>query len=210
MKPKIKTKDRVLQAACEIFAKKGFRETTVAEICEQADANIAAVNYHFGDKEKLYDEVWRHAFSIASSAHPVDGEVAEDAPAEKHLLAFTNAILHRVFSEKESGLFAKLLYREMAAPTLALEQIAKEALFPQIQHLEKVIDQILDDSVDEKQRTLCKHSIIGQCVFFNFSRPLREIIIGKKELPEEEINRLAQHVTRFSLGGLKEIGETNS
>ena len=51
------TKKRLIEAAGSLFADKGFKETTVRDICEQAGANVAAVNYHFGDKEKLYGEV---------------------------------------------------------------------------------------------------------------------------------------------------------
>jgi AcrR family transcriptional regulator len=66
MTKKKSTRERVLEAACQIFADKGFHNTTVADICEKAEANIAAVNYHFGDKESLYDAVWHHAFEITS------------------------------------------------------------------------------------------------------------------------------------------------
>jgi len=199
------TRDRVLKAASIIFAEKGFRDATVAEICEAADANIAAVNYHFRDKEKLYDEVWRHAFSVTAEAYPIDGGMGDDASAEELIYAFASAILHRIFSEDERGLFAKLLYREMASPTLALEKIADEALFPQSQHVESVIQQVLGDDFAEEKLLLCKHSIIGQCAFFNFSRPLRERVMGKTSMTEEEIVAIARHIARFSIGGLKEI-----
>ena len=60
-----KTRQRLLEAAGEIFAEQGFRQTTVRDICARAGANVAAVNYHFGDKEKLYSEVLRFAHGCA-------------------------------------------------------------------------------------------------------------------------------------------------
>ena len=205
MDKKPTTRDRLLNAACAIFAEKGFRDATVAEICEAADANIAAVNYYFGDKETLYDEVWRHAFAITKGTYPLDGGLPEEPTLEDYLHSYAHALLHRIFCEAEAGLFPKLLYREMAAPTLALERIAKEAIFPQNQFLGKAIQQTLGTALDEKQRALCMHSIIGQCVFYNFGRPLRERMLGKKTMPENEIEQIARHIARFSLGGLKEI-----
>jgi len=199
------TRDRVLEAACHIFAEKGFRNSTVAEICEAAGANIAAVNYHFGDKEKLYDEVWHCAFSFATEAYPIDGDLPENSGVEERLFAFANAILHRIFSDGENGLFAKLLYREMASPTLALKKIAMDYLFPQSQHMASVIQSIPDSEFDEHTLFLCTHSIIGQCAFYNFSRPLRERMLGQETMSEEEIDHTARHIARFSLGGLKEI-----
>ncbi len=47
------TRSDLLDAAAELFAAHGYHQTTHAEICERAGANIAAINYHFGDKEHL-------------------------------------------------------------------------------------------------------------------------------------------------------------
>jgi len=55
------TRSRILDAASALFAEKGYGGVTVAAICHKAGANIAAVNYHFGGKEDLYREAWRHA-----------------------------------------------------------------------------------------------------------------------------------------------------
>ena len=55
----IESKDRLLKAATEVFAEKGYRDATVAEICRRAESNVAAVNYHFGSKGALYATLWR-------------------------------------------------------------------------------------------------------------------------------------------------------
>jgi AcrR family transcriptional regulator len=199
------TRQKVLSAACEIFAEKGFRDATVSEICATADANIASVNYHFGDKESLYDEVWRHAFDITAKAYPLDGGMQKAASLEDGLYSYASAFLHRIFSEDETGLFAKLLYREMAAPTLALDRIVNEVLLPQNQHLGDIIEKMLGEDCDEQQLRLCKNSIIGQCAFYNFSRPLREHVIGKETMSEKEIELIARHIATFSMHGLRGI-----
>ena len=199
------TKDRLLAAACEVFADKGFRDATVAEICDAAEANIAAVNYHFGNKEALYDAVWHHAFDLASSAYPIDGRLTENPVLEDYIYSYANALLHRIFSETETGLFAKLVHQEMSNPTLALDRIAEEALVPQTLFLGKVVHAALEQHISEEQIRSCMNSIIGQCVFFNFSRPLREHVLGKTTMTENEIEHTARHIARFSVGGIKEI-----
>ena len=199
------TKDRLLAAACAVFADKGYRAATVVEICTAAEANIAAVNYHFGNKEALYDAVWHHSFDLTSSAYPIDGSLPENPALEDYIYSYANALLHRIFSETETGLFAKLLHQEMSSPTLALERIAEEVLLPQSLFLGKVIHAALEQHVPEDQIRLCMNSIIGQCAFFNFSRPLRKHVIGKSTMTEEEIDDTARHIATFSVGGLKEI-----
>jgi AcrR family transcriptional regulator len=204
------TKERLLQAAGTLFSEKGFKATTVAEICERAEANIAAVNYHFGDKESLYDAVWRQAFEITSDTYPVDGSLPDNPTLEDYIFSFANALIHRFFSEGRAGLFPKLLHQEMSHPTLALERIANEVLFPQTDFLRQAVRNELEHSVPEDVIQLCMHSIIGQCVHYNFSRALRERVIGKKTMTEEEKKAIARHIATFSMGGLKAIKETQT
>ena len=57
MKRDAATRARLLAAAERLFADRGFKKVTVREICRAARANVAAINYHFGDKLGLYREV---------------------------------------------------------------------------------------------------------------------------------------------------------
>ena len=53
------TRDKLIEAAGSVFAERGYRAATIREICRRAGANVAAVNYTFGDKMGLYTEVLR-------------------------------------------------------------------------------------------------------------------------------------------------------
>src|SRR5438309_10636986 len=77
------TRQRLLEAAGEVFAERGFRDATIQEICRRAAANIAAVHYHFADKKRLYRAVIQYAEGCAGASTPAD--VAPDRPAEKRL-----------------------------------------------------------------------------------------------------------------------------
>lgn len=199
------TKERLIEAGTAIFAEKGFRDATVAEICEKAEANIAAVNYHFGDKESLYDACWRHAFSITAGTYPIDGGLGENPSLEDSIYCYSSAILHRIFSEDDAGLFPRLLAREMVAPTLALEKIALDALLPQANYLKSTLKPYLGEQADEEMIMGCMLGIISQCAFFNFNRGLRETVICKKTMTIEEIDQMARHIARFSIGGINQI-----
>ncbi|NEL80504.1 MAG: TetR/AcrR family transcriptional regulator, partial [Xanthomonas perforans] len=62
------TKDRILGAAEELFAQHGFAGTSLRQLTTQADVNIAAVNYHFGSKENLVNEVFRRRMDEMTAA----------------------------------------------------------------------------------------------------------------------------------------------
>ena len=50
----ISTKDKILQVAHGLFAEKGLHGVSVREIATATDVNVAAINYHFKNKENLY------------------------------------------------------------------------------------------------------------------------------------------------------------
>src|SRR5476651_1320248 len=85
------TRRQLLESAGEVFAEVGFRDATVREICRRAGANIAAINYHFGDKETLYAEVLSYSHGKALEKYPPLLDVAENAPPEKKLRAFVRS-----------------------------------------------------------------------------------------------------------------------
>ena len=58
------TRRRILDHAAALFAERGFEKVTVREICRDARANVAAVNYHFGGKRSLYLAVVESAIAI--------------------------------------------------------------------------------------------------------------------------------------------------
>src|SRR5215468_7375657 len=91
------TRQRLLEAAGDVFAQHGFRDTTIRQICDKAKANVAAVHYHFGDKEELYEAVFDYARTCAIAQF---NELASpDLPAEERLRVFVGAVLTRFFDE---------------------------------------------------------------------------------------------------------------
>ena len=110
----VETRERVLEAAADVFAEKGFRDATVREIVARAEVNLAAVNYHFRDKERLYAEVLEREMRAVHAKHPIDDA---GAPPEKRLRAFVAGFLHRVIDR--GSRVGRLMAREMIEPTAA-------------------------------------------------------------------------------------------
>src|SRR5689334_1706625 len=108
--PAANTRNRLLEAAGEVFSEVGFRDATVREIVGRAGgANIAAVNYHFRDKEGLYAAVLEHFAHEAVKKYPPHGGLSPDASPEEQLHAFVRALLLRVFDKGYQSVHGKLM-----------------------------------------------------------------------------------------------------
>lgn len=202
-----KTYKSLLAAAADVFAEKGYSGATIAEICERAKANIAAVNYHFGDKETLYKEAWRYSFSESIKAHPADGNVAEDAPPEELLRGQVVALLHRIADENNKEFW--IVQKEFVNPTGLLNEIMHEAILPMQRRMQTIIRQLLGPEVSDMQVQFCEMSIISQCinpmVVKKGQNGKRDAMDGPPEIAD--LNAYADHVVQFSLAGIRKIRE---
>ena len=197
------TKDRLLESACAVFAEKGYRDATVADICNHAEVNIASVNYYFGDKETLYAEAWRLSFQRAVEAYPSDAGLGPDASAEDRLAAHVRAVLLRIFDPGKFGYSSRILFAEMGSPSGALLQAIAQAITPQRERLHGIVREIIGDSAPEDAVKLCTLSVINQCLAFGSRPGIIKNILGKRP----DVNSLAEHITRFSIAGFHAIGD---
>lgn len=201
----VRTRQRILKAACAVFAEKGFHEATVADICKRADTNTASVNYHFNDKESLYVAVWKHLAAEAVRLHPHDGGVPGDAAAAERLDGHIRALVRRMSDGGRLGCFHRLHLMEMVNPTGLIDEVKRELRGPLRQHLMGSIRELLGPGATEKQVMSCEMSVIGQCrsALHGPWRAGRKTQHGS--LTKPEIETLADHITRFSLAGIREI-----
>lgn len=202
------TRERLLNAACSVFAAKGFQEASIAEICELGAANVAAVNYHFGGKEALYAEVWRHTFETFMQAYPLDGGLPIDAPPEERLYARVHALLQRVFDDGRVGQCFRIGLREMINPSAALESTRRELIGPHRKRTQALVRELLGPEASDENVLLCEVSIINQCLSVNFFRERRGFVLGREHLSKTAVEDLARHITRFSLGGIRAVRES--
>jgi AcrR family transcriptional regulator len=202
------TRRNLLMAASEIFAKKGFRDATIAEICRQAKANVAAANYHFGGKDALYVESWRFAFEKSLKTYPPDGGMAQNASVEEQLRGRILAIMRRVIDPQSYEL--DIFYNEMANPTGLLAGAVQQSIEPIFRGFAAIIQELLGKQTDDQQVRLCLMSIRAQC-FGPLMRERRRKIASPDPLPAspewnlDDLETLVDHVTRFSLAGIREI-----
>jgi AcrR family transcriptional regulator len=204
------TRQQLLEAAGAVFAETGFRAATVREICRRAGANIAAVNYHFGDKETLYAEVLRHSQQKALEKHPLLLDVSPNAAPEKRLRAFVQSLLLRIFDSGPIAWHGKLMSREMIEPTAALDSMVEERIRPMAEHLRQIVAEILDCPVTDERARRCSLSVVSQCVFYHHCQPVVARLFPEQKYDHASIAQLADHIANFSLAALKHLPEAKT
>jgi AcrR family transcriptional regulator len=201
------TRQHLLEAAGRVFADVGFRAATVREICERAGANIAAVNYHFGDKEQLYRAVLQETYQSAIKKYPADYGLRANATAEERLRAFVHSLLLRIFSEGPSARHGKLMAREMMEPTGALDAIVREDIRPMSALLVSIVSELLGAGADDATKRLCANSVVSQALFYHHCRPVVVRLHPDLKFDRAGIERLTEHITRFSLAAIKNLAK---
>jgi AcrR family transcriptional regulator len=197
------TRRRLLDAALEVFARDGFRGATIARICRRAGANIAAAHYHFGDKQKLYQAVFEQAERRARTDAPPD-PAATGSPAAR-LHAHVASFLRRLLDPGRPAWMAQLLAHELIDPTPALDRLVRRRMRANHDQIARVIRQLAPRASTEAVQ-LATLSVVAQCVFYRNSAAIVSRLYPDLDAARE-IDRLADHVTRFSLAGIAALPE---
>ena len=204
------TRDRIVEAATEVFGRSGFKAATVRGICSLAKANVASLHYHFGSKEGLYRAVLEGIFAQGFARFPMDLGVAPDAGPEERLRGFVRAFVLRLLSP-EAGCGdpqnrAQLLVKEMADPSPVMQTVIEMYAKPQKEYLFNVVREILGPGAGLETVLYSAMSVAGQCLHYVYARRIiRQIAPEIAVDGNDAIERIAGHVARFSLGGLAAV-----
>lgn len=199
------TQERILDHAEILFAREGYQAVSVREITSAARCNLAAVNYHFGNKENLYLEVFRSRWAPRAKRIQASfrkSVAAQDSLSSKSVVrALAQAFLEGPLSDEERLRHSQLMIREMTQPTAAFEQVAEEVMQPFFKELADKLRSDLPKDLEEEQEMLNVFSIFGMVLYFNFARVAVSRLTGR-EYDSAFKARLVEQITEFSLNGL--------
>ena len=197
------TRGRLLQAAGEVFAECGLRGTTIEMICRKAGANIAAVNYHFGGKENLYYETIKWGRKCCAGMEELQAEELTKLTPRQALHRFVADYLRTLLSPRNPAWYFRLISREMAEPTPALDRFIREVIHTRRLCLAGVIERIAGGKLSARRLELIGSSIVGQCLFYNHCQTIVLRLRGKSAYEQTDVDELVEHITAFSLAAIK-------
>jgi AcrR family transcriptional regulator len=201
-RPTADTRERILEAACRLFAENGYRNTTMAMICRSSGTNNAAANYHFGSKESLYRSAWRHAHDQSVLAITPDGGAAPDQSPEVRLQARIRASLQRVmFSD---AVAFRIMRQEIASPTGLLQEVIEEAIRPMRQATQAILRELLGPHATQRDVQFCEVCVVAPCLHIGQSLQAHKYDGLAPVFDRTMLDQISEHFVAFALAGIAE------
>jgi len=199
------TRTRIIEASVEVFLEKGYDLATIRDICARAQANVAAVNYHFGSKEALYAATLECIMASCDESYPISEGLDEAATPEERLRRFIINLLRLNFPEDPTqARQSKLFWLELANPSPALKPLVERFMRPIKERLETVIQDITGP-LDPETLRLCAGAVGGQSLFHAQNTTIVTQLYPGTSYAPQDVERLAEHIYLFSLAGLEAV-----
>ena len=197
------TRQRLIDAAARLFADQGFQNVTVREICKASNANVAAVNYHFGDKAGLYRAVVTFAMEVMRETNELSFRAGEGLSPEEQIRGFVRVFVSRITGDGPNSWIHRLMAREMEHPTEALEQVMTLIVKPRLEYLSGVAAQVMGLPPSDPRVKRCIASLQMQCLMaVRKIPPALEKSFGPAMRDDDSF---VEHIAEFTLGGMRAI-----
>jgi AcrR family transcriptional regulator len=199
-------RNRLLDVAEKLFSEHGFADTSVRDITAEASCNVAAVNYHFGSKEKLYTDVWRHNLLLLrdnqiTSIEKVMLENQGTPRLEDLLKSFAETFISSLVDETRSTRLLKLMMREMLDRHLPPDMFADEVIKPTLGAMQEALLKTCP-GLQQSQIALIVFSIIGQLIHAVRIRTMFGQS-NRDDLLIFNLSEMVDHIIKFSAAGIR-------
>jgi AcrR family transcriptional regulator len=186
------TRSRLIEAALDVFGHQGFEGATTRQIARAANANLAAILYHFGSKEALYHAVAEHIVgSVSARMGPMlanaEGALADIDPAGARKLVgrMLETFVDVMLGSAEAERWARFVVREQLDPTSAFEVIYG-LMGPAHTLLTRLVAIALGGDPESPEMKFRAFSILGQGLVFRVAPTLVSRRLARRTLGEKE------------------------
>ena len=199
-------KERIKTAALILFGDKGFKSTTIRDICKKANVSLALVNYHFKNKQNLYDEIALEILDNAFNANPLSEFISSDMAPDEKLRNSIRLFLHRLLGKNGLGKnqhAVKLVAKEMTSPSELMDSIYERYISKMMEVMGTSIKEVLGKEIEHELLMRFISSIAGQCLHPVLAREVLAKAGFVIKDNTEDIEKHARHIYEFSINGLK-------
>ncbi len=198
--------DRLIEAAEELFCRRGFNETSVRDIATLAGCNVASVNYYFGGKDNLYLEIWRRRLAFMRDTRLASIEKVMSASRQPQLedllRSYATSFIEPLIDGSSHCRFINLMAREMIDPHLPRDMYLTEMVSPVLDALSGALLRICP-WLERGKVSMIIFSIVGQLLMHTVC--VKEMFEGSNhpDLSKIDVDSIVNHVVEFSASGIR-------
>jgi hypothetical protein len=200
------TRAQLLDTAAELFAERGFKKVTVREISEAVGANVAAVNYHFGDKFGLYRAIVEQQLSVMEETTNAAIDAGAGEGPDEQLRMFVRVFVERLLTPRAGNHIQRIFMREMEDPTPMLDVISERVMQPRLKYLSGVVGKLLGRRPDSRLVRDCVASVHAQCLMCKNTPALARMKVGFHHGSQDAAS-IADHISEFSLRAIASLAK---
>ncbi|WP_223290509.1 TetR/AcrR family transcriptional regulator [Nitratidesulfovibrio sp. SRB-5] len=202
------TRQRLLEAAGMAFAEHGYDRATGKEICERAGANPAAINYHFGGKDKLYAAALHEAHRRFLTAEDLRAALPPGTPPAERVGIIIRDLLSNLLTTDPSAWQLKLMTQEMMRPTPFLDELVRVEIVPKSMFLRGAVADLLGQPDSHPSVQFSCMNIIALCLSQYLNREIFSRVFPGLALSADGLELLTAHTLSFVTGGLRQVAAT--
>lgn len=191
-----KTRTKLIEAAGQLFAEKGFNGVTVRDIAKTADTHLSALNYHFRTKDALYHEVLIDACK-ADSVSAEDKELLLKIEPREALFLFVKEALLEYRKQTASNWRLVLVARECREPSHEFDDVSKEYLEPETNFLAEIIGRVVSKPSADHHVRFAVMSLIALLETFGLYSHLIDAVAPGLDDYFKKRNALAKHIAHL-------------
>lgn len=196
------TRQQIIETAGRLFSENGYQGTTSKQICAQCGCNIAAVNYHFGSRDGLYTELLIQSHRRFISMHTITDISNSGLDSRAKLGQIIDTLIDGIDAQRWH---ARLLIREMMAPTPFIEGMLNTEALPKFSVIKDLVSDITGLDKDEPAMALHVLSTVAPCMFILIAnRAVTRKVLGDFTADRDA---LKTHIKRFLFAGFDAISQ---
>jgi AcrR family transcriptional regulator len=200
------TREQLLETAGQVFSEKGFAGATGKEICERSGANTAAVVYHFGGMDKLYDAALQEARRRLAPSEALAAAVEGETDPKAKLTAFIGLLVRALSAPASSTWAARLISREVISPTAMFDAMRNKEMRARAAILKSIVSGLTGLPDDDPAVARSCINIMAPFGVLMLISPQRvERIFPVLSFGPESVADTTRHMVQFALGGLAAI-----
>jgi TetR/AcrR family transcriptional regulator, regulator of cefoperazone and chloramphenicol sensitivity len=190
---------KLIQAAGQVFAEVGYDAATVRQITDRAEVNVAAINYHFGDKLNLYREVLSETFPQRTR---LLGERCSDGSPKERLHRFIEWMVGEETDEERPWLRI-LVMREISDPLSSrAPELLVELIRPNHQILSSILNDLTGESLTKTELEILTQMVAGLCVHWLDRPAFIQKLSPELTFGPPQMKNLVDRIHMFALGGV--------